>query len=112
VLIGWHTAARGELRELFALAYDSREQIDRDLPLGRVLVASDEASIVGHAQIVECDTADELELRSLAVAKRCPRRGIGRALVEHAIAACRADGARTLVVATATADMETCASTS
>jgi len=105
VEIRWHTAARGELRHLFALAEDSPEQLDGYLHLGRVLVAIDAGSIVAHLQVVESDIAKEVELRSLAVVEHRQRRGIGRALVEHAVAECRADGARTLLVATATADI-------
>lgn len=57
--------------------------------------------MVGHLQIVESDTAHEVELKSLAVVEHRQRRGIGRALVERAVAECRAGGARTLLVATA-----------
>jgi GNAT superfamily N-acetyltransferase len=103
--IGWHTGAREDLRHLFALAEDSPQRLDAYLHLGRVLVATLDGSIVGHLQIVESSTADEVELRSLAVVEERRRRGIGRALVERAVAECRADGAHTLVVATATADV-------
>lgn len=102
--IRWHTANRGELRHLFALAEDSPQRLDGYLHLGRVLVAIDDESIVAYLKLVECDTTDEVELRSLAVVERRQRRGIGRALVERAVAECRAGGARTLLVATATAD--------
>jgi GNAT superfamily N-acetyltransferase len=75
------------------------------LHLGRVLVAVDDGLIVGHLQIVESDTANEIEPRSLAVVEHRQRRGIGRALVERAVAECRAGGAGTLIVATAAADV-------
>jgi N-acetylglutamate synthase-like GNAT family acetyltransferase len=103
--IGWHAGPREELRYLFALAEDSPQQLDAYLHLGRALVATHDRSIVAHLQIVESDTADEIELRSLAVVEQCRRRGIGRALVERAVAECRAEGARTLLVATASADV-------
>jgi GNAT superfamily N-acetyltransferase len=102
--IRWHTADREDLRHLFALAEDSEEQLDRYLHLGRILVAVDDRSVVGHLQLVEHDTTEEIEIQSLAVAEDRRRRGIGRALVERAIEECRAGGARTLLVSTATAD--------
>lgn len=49
--------------------------------------------------------AGEVELKSQAVVDHRQRRGIGRALVERAVAELRADGARTLLVATATSDI-------
>ncbi len=103
VELRWHMATRGELRHLFALAEDSPEQLDGYLHLGRVLVAIEDGSIVGHLQIVESDTPNEIELKSLAVVEHRQRRGIGRALVGRAVAECRAEGASTLLVATATA---------
>jgi GNAT superfamily N-acetyltransferase len=105
VELRWYWATRGELHHLFALAEDSPEQLDGYLHLGRVLVAVDDGLIVGHLQIVESDTANEIELRSLAVVEHRQRRGIGRALVERAVAECRAGGAGTLIVATAAADV-------
>jgi GNAT superfamily N-acetyltransferase len=105
VQIRWHTAPRDELRPLFALADDSQCQLDGYLRLGRVLVATRGSSIVGHAQLVAADAGDVIELRSLAVVEPWRRRGVGRALVERAVAECRAVGARTLLVATGAADI-------
>jgi hypothetical protein len=62
VELRWYTAAREELRHLFALAEDSQEQLEGYLHLGRVLVAVDDGSIVAHLQIVESDTASDIEL--------------------------------------------------
>jgi GNAT superfamily N-acetyltransferase len=103
--IQWHTTSREELRHLFALAEDSPQQLDGYLHLGRVLVAIEDGAIVAHLQIIKSDSADEVELRSLAVIAHRRRRGIGRALVERAVAECRAHGARVLLVGTATADI-------
>jgi GNAT superfamily N-acetyltransferase len=103
--IRWHTGGRAELRHLFALAEDSAEQLDGYLHCGRVLVAIEGQAIVGHLQLVACAAADELELRNMAVVEDRRGRGIGRALVRRAVAECRAAGARTLLVATATADI-------
>lgn len=104
--IAWYTQGREELRQLFALADDSAEQVDSYLHHGRVLVASRERSLVGHLQLLDRNTPEEIELRSLAVVRQLQGRGIGRALVEHAVADCRARQADTLLVATAAADTE------
>lgn len=71
---------------------------------GRVLVATDDGHIVGHLQLVESDVEHQVELRSMAVIDERQRQGIGRALIERAIADCRAAGLHTLLVATAPAD--------
>lgn len=103
--IAWHTGPREDLLPLFALAEDSATQLETYLHSGRVLVALDDGIPVGHLQLLEPDEPGEVELRSMAVAEGRQREGIGRALVERACAACRADGARTLLVGTATADI-------
>lgn len=103
--IRWHTPSRTELRDQFALAEDSAEQLDRYLHLGRVLVAVEDEVLVGHLQLVDRAVPGEAEVRSLAVVDGRRGCGIGRALVERAIAESRADGARVLLVATATADI-------
>ena len=102
--IGWHAGDRAEIRALFELAEDSSEQLDRYMDLGRVLVAREAQAIVGHLQLVEGGSAGELALQSMAVAEDRQRRGIGRALVQRAIEVARAEGVRSLLVATATAD--------
>jgi predicted N-acetyltransferase YhbS len=99
VTIRWHSGDRAELRPLFALADDSPAQLDAYIDKGRVLVAVDDGEIVGHAQLI----GDEL--KSLAVAQDRQGEGIGSALVARAIDECRAAGARTLMVATAAADI-------
>jgi ribosomal protein S18 acetylase RimI-like enzyme len=96
-----HTGPRDELRELFALAEDSPERLAASLGRGRVLVAVDGGRVIGHVQLV--DAPGGVELLTMAVAEDRQGEGVGRALVEHAIAACRADGVETLRVATAAA---------
>jgi GNAT superfamily N-acetyltransferase len=71
--------------------------------LGRVLVARAGAEIVGHLQLVEGDRPGEAEVKSLAVREERQGEGIGRALVARAVEACRDEGRRTLLVATAAA---------
>ena len=101
---GWYTAERTALRGLFALAEDSPRRLEASLGEGRVLVATDDDEIVGYLQLTDSDAVGAMELASMAVAGACQRQGIGRALVERAIAHCRAEGAQTLLVATASAD--------
>jgi GNAT superfamily N-acetyltransferase len=104
--IARHNGSRAGLRNLFELADDSPAQIDRYIELGRVLVARDDRNeIIGHAQLLPTDRPDTIELKSIAVLPSHQRRGIGRALVERALAVCRGEGARAMTVTTATADI-------
>lgn len=103
--VGWHDGPRGALRGLFELADDSPAQIDASIDEGRLLVARDEAgSVVGHLQLVP-DGPDAVEIASIAVREASRGSGVGRRLVEHAVTASRAEGARRISVATATADI-------
>lgn len=104
--IGWHEGARDALRPLFELAEDSPTELDGYIDQGRVLVARDETgAIVGHLQLVPAD-AEAVEIKSIAVQERSRLQGLGRELVERAVAASRRDGARAVTVATATADID------
>jgi GNAT superfamily N-acetyltransferase len=105
VEIAWYAGERVQLRSLFALAEDSPQRLETSIDRGRVLVARDEAEIVGYLQLVESDSEGEVELLSMAVADDRQRKGIGRALVARAVRECRAEGIRTLLVATASADI-------
>jgi len=105
VEISWYTADRAQLRGLFALAEDSPQRVDASIRRGRVLVATDDDQVVAYLQLIEGETADEAELGSMAVAEHRQRRGIGRALVARASAECKAQRVRTLLVATAAADV-------
>jgi GNAT superfamily N-acetyltransferase len=103
VTIEWLDGDRGGLAELFALADDSPDAVAQYRDRGRVLVAKHGSRIVGHAQLLPCRACDDAELKSLAVAEERQGEGIGRSLVEHAIASCRAAGYTRLVVAAAAA---------
>ena len=103
--IGWHTGERKSLRGLFALAEDSPQRLDASLDRGRVLVAQDDAQVVAYLQLVESDAAGQAELLSMAVIDERQGQGFGRALVARAVAWCRAEGIRTLLVGTAAADI-------
>jgi ribosomal protein S18 acetylase RimI-like enzyme len=100
-----HSGSRAELRALFALAEDSEQELDAYIEAGRVLVALDGDTIVGHLQLTDTGDPSEAEVKNTAVDPAYQRRGIGRALMEAAIELARADGRSTLVVATAAADI-------
>jgi GNAT superfamily N-acetyltransferase len=100
----WFDGSRADLAQLFALADDSPSAVLEYRELGRVLVARSEATIVGHLQLVPRRHDRWAELKSLAVVADRQRAGVGRALVERAIAACREEGVSRLLVATAAAD--------
>lgn len=102
--IEWFESSREALADLFALADDSAAAVSRYRDLGRVLVARDGSTIVGHLQLTASEHDDEAEVKSLAVREDRQGQGVGRLLVEHAAAVCREEGRATLLVATAAAD--------
>jgi ribosomal protein S18 acetylase RimI-like enzyme len=100
-----HTGPRSELRPLFALAEDSEAELDAYIDAGRVLVALDGETIVGHLQLTDTGDPSQAEVKNTAVDPSHQRRGIGRALMEAAIDLARGEQRSTLVVATAAADI-------
>jgi GNAT superfamily N-acetyltransferase len=104
VEIEWHDGDRAELRPMFQLAEDSPEQLARYLHVGRVLVARRSGKLVGHLQLVSTDQPDEIELKSMAVTPEQQGTGVGRALVEKAVAYANGVGYRRMLVSTAAAD--------
>jgi GNAT superfamily N-acetyltransferase/catechol 2,3-dioxygenase-like lactoylglutathione lyase family enzyme len=104
VTVDWFEGSREELAALFALADDSPSAVSSYRDLGRVLVASEGPSIVGHLQLVDDDSAREAEVKGLAVREDRQGTGIGRMLVERATAVCREEQRSRLLVATAAAD--------
>jgi ribosomal protein S18 acetylase RimI-like enzyme len=102
--IEWFEGSRDELSALFALADDSAAAVSSYRALGRVLVASDGPMVIGHLQLVAGESEDEAEVKSLAVREHRQGAGVGRLLVERAVAACREKRRSTLLVATAAAD--------
>ena len=105
VAMAWHAGSRERLRGLFALAEESPRRLDASLQEGRILVATDSGELVGCVQLVDGGAGDAVEVKTLAVVEHRQGRGIGRALVERAVAECGAAGERRLVVATAAADV-------
>jgi GNAT superfamily N-acetyltransferase len=99
VAVSEYTGPRSQIRRLFELAEDSAPLLDGYIDDGRVLVARDGDDIVGHLQLVGA------EVKNMAVAEARQGRGIGRALMEAAIALARDEGRAELVVATAAADV-------
>jgi GNAT superfamily N-acetyltransferase len=99
-----HAGPRAELRSLFELAEDSAAQLDSYIDTGRVLVARDGLRFLGHLQLIETADPAEAEVKNMAVLESRQRQGIGRALMEAAIALVRDEGRSRLLVATATAD--------
>ncbi len=102
--VEWFEGDRSELADLFALADDSPQLVRGYRDAGRVLVARDGGETIGHLQLIGGEVAGEAQVKSLAVSERHQHRGVGRVLVERAIASARDDGLSTLLVATATAD--------
>ncbi len=96
---------RSTLRPLFELADDSRDLLDAYIDDGDVFVARDGDAVVGHLQLVATDDAVVVEIKNLAVAESQQGTGIGRALVEHALAHARTEGATRALVATGAADV-------
>jgi GNAT superfamily N-acetyltransferase len=103
--VEWFEGSRDELADLFALADDSAAAVRAYRDLGRVLVARDGAAVIGHLQLAAVDGAGVAEVKSMAVREDRQGAGIGRMLLERAIAVCREEGRPVLVVATAAADV-------
>jgi len=70
--------------------------------LGVVQVCSIGGEVVGHAQIVQGQSAEEWELKSLAVQPSHRRQGIGGWLVQASLVYAREHGAKRMVVGTPT----------
>ena len=87
-----HTGPRDDLRLLFELAEDSARELDGYIGKGLVLVAREGDVVVGHLQLAEAEAPDELEVKNMAVQESHQGRGIGRALMEAAIARARERG--------------------
>jgi GNAT superfamily N-acetyltransferase len=96
--------ARADVRSLFEHADDSPAQIDAYIDLGEVLVVRSNQQIAGHLQLIADGT--QWEIKSVAVIDRERGQGIGTALVRAALNRACAAGARPVVVATATADID------
>jgi GNAT superfamily N-acetyltransferase/catechol 2,3-dioxygenase-like lactoylglutathione lyase family enzyme len=103
VTIEWFEGSRAELTDLFELADDSLAKVRSYRDLGRVLVARDGPTVIGHLQLINAECADEAEVKSIAVCEDRQGTGVGRMLLERAVATCREEDRSTLLVATAAA---------
>jgi GNAT superfamily N-acetyltransferase len=99
-----HRGPRNGLRWLFDLAEDSEKELETYIDAGRVLVALDGEQIVAHLQITDTGNPSELEIKSVAVDPALRQRGVGRALIEAAVAIARTERRSSLLVATTSAD--------
>jgi GNAT superfamily N-acetyltransferase/catechol 2,3-dioxygenase-like lactoylglutathione lyase family enzyme len=104
MMIEWFEGSRSALAELFALADDSPKQVESYRELGRVLVARDGSTVIGHLQLVPGGSPNETEVKSLAVREDRQGAGVGRSLMARAIAVCHEEHCATMLVATAAAD--------
>src|SRR5437763_3809560 len=103
-MIDWFQGSRSLLADLFALSDHSPEQVERYRDRGRVLVAREGPTVLGHLQLISGEGADQGEIKSLAVREDGQGRGIGSSLVKRALAICREENCSTVLVATAAAD--------
>jgi GNAT superfamily N-acetyltransferase len=94
---------RVKLMALFALGDVSQAQISTYISCGEILAAWDGGTIIGHLQIIETGNPDAFEIKSMAVSEARQGEGVGRVLVQAAIAYCRARKGRRLIVSTAAA---------
>ncbi|WP_157225103.1 GNAT family N-acetyltransferase [Nocardia thailandica] len=98
---------RREIEWLFRLAEDSETRLRGYLDRGQVWVAlAADGAIVGHVQAVRDPGGARWEVLTLAVAEQWRGVGIGRGLLEHAVAEARRAGAQRIELATATADID------
>ena len=102
--IEWFEGPRDALDDLFALADGSRAAVLGYRELGRVLVARDGPATIGQLQLIPGETEGEAEVKSLAVREDRQGEGVGRLLMNHAIAICREEGISTILLSTSPAD--------
>jgi GNAT superfamily N-acetyltransferase len=106
VRIEEYAGPHGDLIDSFREAEDSETLLDAYLDLGRVWVArAADGEVLGHLQALAEDDGATWEVKNTAVAAFARGRGIGRLMLERAVAEARAAGARRVVLATAAADV-------
>ena len=105
VAIEWHSGDRDALRPLFELAEDSLAELNSYLHSGRILVARTGPEIVGHLQLADAGQPGQAEVKNMAVREDRQGQGLGRRLMQAALALLAAEGVTTVRVATAAADI-------
>jgi ribosomal protein S18 acetylase RimI-like enzyme len=104
VTVEWYDGDRNVLQPLFELAEDSAAELDSYRHAGRVLVARRGPRIVGHLQLTGDGQPDQAEVKNMAVREDLQGLGLGRQLMQAALALLAAEGVTTVRVATAAAD--------
>jgi GNAT superfamily N-acetyltransferase len=105
VRIEIYTGSRADLRPLFEMAEDSRAQLNSYIDAGRVLVAVTQRQVIGHLQLVDTDDPSQVEIKNMAVDEARQGQGVGRLLIQAAGRLLAAESVKTLLVATAAADI-------
>jgi GNAT superfamily N-acetyltransferase len=96
---------RDELRSLFELAEDSAAELDAYIGAGRVLVAVSDGEIIGHLQLTGTGDPRQAEIKNMAVREDRQGQGVGRLLIQAAVDLAAAGAVRSILVATAAADI-------
>jgi GNAT superfamily N-acetyltransferase len=96
---------RDELRSLFELAEDSAAELDSYIGAGRVLVAVSDGEIIGHLQLTGTGDPRQAEIKNMAVREDRQGQGVGRLLIQAAVDLAAAGAVRSILVATAAADI-------
>jgi GNAT superfamily N-acetyltransferase len=105
VTIEEYAGAHRDLAWSFREAEDSERLLDDYIDLGRVWVArASSGEVVGHLQAVPRD-GDTWEVTNTAVRESTRGKGVGRLMLERAVAEARSAGMARVVLATATADV-------
>lgn len=97
---------REALRPLMRIADDSEQEIESYLRKGVAFVVREADDLVGHLLLTQATVVDGdkvLELKSMAILPHLQGLGLGRRLIEAAVAHCREHKTWRLLVATAAA---------
>ena len=97
---------RTDIAWSFREAEDSETLLAGYLELGQVWVARDaDGEVIGHLQTVPRDDGDTWEVTNTAVVEKARGQGVGRRLLEEAVADARRAGVSRVVLATGAADI-------
>jgi GNAT superfamily N-acetyltransferase len=103
IAVEQYAGSHRELEWLFREADDSHDRLDSYIDLGRVWVAhNDGDEVIGHLQAVP-HGAEVWEVTNTAVVESQRGRGVGRVLLDRAVAEARAAGVRRVILATGAA---------
>jgi ribosomal protein S18 acetylase RimI-like enzyme len=106
VTIEEYDGPRRDLLWSFREAEDSETLLAGYLGLGRVWIATAaDGEVLGHLQAVPVDDEVTWEVTNTAVVEAVRGRGVGRRLLEHAVAEAARAGVARVVLATAAADV-------